>query len=1164
MKHIPAVIERAYRIKNQFESVASNHPNFFNLTGLNSSSPNYTATIVSHKAWQEAQRNLVFAKSSFDEYSRRVKKMNDAFSELSSAIAKGDAQALQSMMTLPNLKMEISTLKKEVSALGAVEGQAAIKNEMQKKLELLQNFQESILAAQDKIASEKITDYIDKQSVYGQAKKDFQKVLKHLSKKNDTILFDETTNEAFGILTDNLEMRNEMQGLAQSINVLNSPNGFLKLQSRIFEALETEAKSENRIQRIRDNIGKFYAMNDENEVIQSLGKLGLKLPEEFIEEYKAALDKGEDLPTTEAYLDPSTGEEIDYLNDPDRYLKADEVWQAFKYWMTENRKKTPEQKAAAQKSAQDAIIAMQFDPSSLAIFPPELAENLQAMHLTAVTSGTIAADQTLKEFVETNNDALTEIKIYMAGLADKTDWAKLIEDAVDDDALNAIVDQMDTLPGSMTPDLLIAISKKRDALKQNATKAAATYSAVFFNTPKLVGKYKPVHPTLYAHHSTIEFKPADITGLPIGEEITIKIIGRLTTDKVDVLLVENPLSKNKYPHITLSTALGVKPFESNSEIENNLDKIQPLDDTIQGVVGIFKDGKEITEAAPKEKPTKTEEPELTPVEKLEKEYKEIVEKETAYFRERMKAEKKPSTKRRIGRQMAKRLVELEKQHKRDLKALGVVEKRKKIEPPRGPGYHATLSGGRTAKFNPETGNWDFRKNTGKIIGDKEVINQLAKELSNQGNLVKLWWTEWLTKDQRESVKDDLLTYLHTGQGSGMSAYDAQENRELYLLENLSGVKFNPKGLEGQVTDVMMSAWVDPNSDNHIDTYFSEEALREIGITERMGDSFSTIIEIIQANPEGITNTDVKNARESLLSKANRDETLRDDFINSYGINPDIAYRKLDTADLMNFGEKPGGGKDFTDIPIPKKFDIAVEDLKNHQILQGTLTMNAPTQIVQNDKTYDLGKEYVYQVTLDDGRTFPVSSEFYFAPNIPRPLYTNKPRVRLVLAEFNGKPAVEVRIMEPGYNDQRISYIREKDPKATKPITYPLSQEDVETGDIFYYLDMTLEEMNKNISAPILVVAKQKGYDVIYNNVPYLVTRVDQKGVSLKDIDQKTITVNISDITEIRDGKGIIKSKIDEEIAKINQAAANSILTTLNDIPMDVALKNIKTNKCNNK
>lgn len=120
------------------------------------------------------------------------------------------------------------------------------------------------------------------------------------------------------------------------------------------------------------------------------------------------------------------------------------------------------------------------------------------------------------------------------------------------------------------------------------------YSAVFFDVQDIISKYKQVHPNLYSHHSTIEFKPSDISNLPIGESKKIKILGRLTTDKVDVLIVENTLSKNKFPHITLSTAEGVKPFESNAEIEKNQDKIKLINDAIEGVVGVFDGESEVT------------------------------------------------------------------------------------------------------------------------------------------------------------------------------------------------------------------------------------------------------------------------------------------------------------------------------------------------------------------------------------------------------------------------------------------------------------------------------------------------------------------------------------------------------------------------------------------
>lgn len=119
------------------------------------------------------------------------------------------------------------------------------------------------------------------------------------------------------------------------------------------------------------------------------------------------------------------------------------------------------------------------------------------------------------------------------------------------------------------------------------------YTAIFFNTEDVVTKFGQVHENLFSHHSTIEFKPKSIEDLPIGETMNIKVIGRLTNKRLDVILVENPLSKNKHPHITLSTAEGVKPFESNFEIDSHFDDIKPLNETLVGVCGYF-NGKDIT------------------------------------------------------------------------------------------------------------------------------------------------------------------------------------------------------------------------------------------------------------------------------------------------------------------------------------------------------------------------------------------------------------------------------------------------------------------------------------------------------------------------------------------------------------------------------------------
>lgn len=97
---------------------------------------------------------------------------------------------------------------------------------------------------------------------------------------------------------------------------------------------------------------------------------------------------------------------------------------------------------------------------------------------------------------------------------------------------------------------------------------------------ELMRKYPSELPNKYYHHSTNRFgkQPFDERE---GEKLTLHIIGRLVTDKVDALVVENPNSDNEIPHITLATNFGVKPFKSNEELKLHKDEIQPLNDYVE-------------------------------------------------------------------------------------------------------------------------------------------------------------------------------------------------------------------------------------------------------------------------------------------------------------------------------------------------------------------------------------------------------------------------------------------------------------------------------------------------------------------------------------------------------------------------------------------------------
>ncbi len=68
----------------------------------------------------------------------------------------------------------------------------------------------------------------------------------------------------------------------------------------------------------------------------------------------------------------------------------------------------------------------------------------------------------------------------------------------------------------------------------------------------LLKRFPPKHKKVFGHHSTIEFQPNNLGEIEIGKEYSITIIGRAYDEFGDDLLVENPKSTNKYPHITIS------------------------------------------------------------------------------------------------------------------------------------------------------------------------------------------------------------------------------------------------------------------------------------------------------------------------------------------------------------------------------------------------------------------------------------------------------------------------------------------------------------------------------------------------------------------------------------------------------------------------------------
>ena len=90
---------------------------------------------------------------------------------------------------------------------------------------------------------------------------------------------------------------------------------------------------------------------------------------------------------------------------------------------------------------------------------------------------------------------------------------------------------------------------------------------------RLLRDFPPKHDQVHADHMTIFYAPSveDVEKLPLGRQVRLKVIGIAEDEKGQAVVVrpEGVKPGNRSPHITLSTAAGVKAIYSNELIEQD-------------------------------------------------------------------------------------------------------------------------------------------------------------------------------------------------------------------------------------------------------------------------------------------------------------------------------------------------------------------------------------------------------------------------------------------------------------------------------------------------------------------------------------------------------------------------------------------------------------------
>lgn len=101
---------------------------------------------------------------------------------------------------------------------------------------------------------------------------------------------------------------------------------------------------------------------------------------------------------------------------------------------------------------------------------------------------------------------------------------------------------------------------------------------------RLLARVPPVHRTIHADHATIAFRPHALwlwwfRNFLAGKKARLRVTGVAGDALCQAVAIEGVVSFNDAPHVTISTAEGIAPEQSNAllqkaKVENRIERVE--------------------------------------------------------------------------------------------------------------------------------------------------------------------------------------------------------------------------------------------------------------------------------------------------------------------------------------------------------------------------------------------------------------------------------------------------------------------------------------------------------------------------------------------------------------------------------------------------------------
>ena len=328
------MITRAKSIQENYDDVSSNYPNPYFPKRYKKNTADYNAEVMGYAAWEEAKKNLIYARTTYKEHSERIEKLASTLISKRNPIKDVNAQDLLVLLDNEQLTNQVIALAKEISSMDSstAEGKKIIKEKTKRKelleelgsrFESLKNFRETPKLALEAL---KKSDSRDIKAERKQLRKTFNNYVNHIAGTKGNMIFDNEVEHALNLIQDNYTLRDERASLVKSINVLNNPKGFLNLHRNLASAFKEIIDNKKTVV----DAGIAQAANHEqlnlglNQLTQ---KAGVYLTPAYIKYVLDTLNAKKEISLTNVvYIDATTGDYSEVGPGHPKFAKAQLEW----------------------------------------------------------------------------------------------------------------------------------------------------------------------------------------------------------------------------------------------------------------------------------------------------------------------------------------------------------------------------------------------------------------------------------------------------------------------------------------------------------------------------------------------------------------------------------------------------------------------------------------------------------------------------------------------------------------------------------------------------------------------------------------------------------------------------------------------------------------------